>query len=254
MPKALITGAARGIGAATARALADGGWDLVLFDHCADNAALSYSLATEADLHAVANTTGGTAVIGDVRSLADLRNAVDTAGTLDAAIGVAGVLSGGAPLWEITDEAFDTQIDVNLRGVANLARAAVPAILDRPAPRSGRFVATGSAIALKATPRLAAYAASKAGVVGLVRSLAADLGNTGVTANVVEPGTTNTSLLAPSQAVYELSDPSELVEQHIHQRVLDPSEIAATIAWLCSPAAQSITGAVIPVDGGFSAR
>ena len=254
MPVALITGAARGIGAAVADALADSGWDLVLFDRCADDDGLAYSLASPAELDAVAARTGGTPVHGDVRSIADLESAVSGLDALDAAVAAAGVLVGGSPLWEEEPAALELQLAVNLGGVANLAHVAVPRLLARTEPRRGRFVAIGSATSAKATPRLAGYAASKAGVATLVRSLAAELAGTGVTANVVEPGTTATALLEPSQNVYELPDASGLVAQQIDERVLQPAEVAAGVAWLCSAQSSGVNGAVLPVDAGFSAR
>ena len=84
-------------------------------------------------------------------------------------------------------------LDVNLGGVLALARAAIPALLRRPAPRSGRFLAVASAAATRGLPMLAAYCAAKAGVAGLVRALAVELADTGVTANAVSPGSTDTA-------------------------------------------------------------
>ena len=81
----------------------------------------------------------------------------------------------------------------------------------------------------------------------------ADLGGSGVTANVIQPGSTGTALLERSAEVYGLDDPAEFASHHLDERVLDPAEIAAAIVWLCSPAAAAITGTALPVDGGMTA-
>ncbi len=262
-PVALVTGAGRGIGAATAKALGDQGWDVVLVDACADNPALEYAMCSRAELDAAAEACGGIAVVADVRHADQLRAAVDTAqeqfGRLDAAVAAAGVIVGGEPAWKITDDRWDALFDINVKGVLNLARASVPLLTDASGhalggPQGGRFIAISSGIALKASPKLAAYSASKAAVIGLVRGLAADLANTGVTANVVQPGTTDTSSLPPSAKVYDLADANEFTQHHIDNRILDPSEVAAAIAWLASPGSSAINGAVVPVDAGMTAR
>jgi len=258
VPVALITGAARGIGAAAAEALAAQGWNLVLVDVCGNDPAVGYPLASREELEASAQRCGGEAVVGDVRSAADLGRAVDVAverfGGLDAAVGVAGVLIAAGRVWEMPERQWQTTLDTNLTGTLNLARAAVPAMLDRPAPRSGRFVAVSSAPALKAVPRLAAYSASKAGVIGLVRGLAADLADTGVTANAVLPGSTDTMLLRHSAEIYGIDAPTRFADHHIDHRIVGPGEVAAAVAWLCSPASSALTGAVIPADAGMTAR
>ncbi len=258
MPVALITGAARGIGAAAAEALAAQGWSLVLVDLCGNDPAVGYPLANREELEASAQLCGGEAVVGDVRSAADLARAVDVAverfGGLDAAVGVAGVLIAAGRAWEMPDEHWHTVLDTNLTGTFNLARAAVPALLARPAPRSGRFVAVSSAAALKATPRLAAYSASKAGVIGLVRGLAADLADTGITANAVLPGSTETMLLSHSAEIYGIDDPTRFADHHVDHRIIRPDEVAAVVAWLCSEASGALTGAAVPADGGMTAR
>ena len=260
-PVAVVTGAGRGIGAAVARQLAASGWRLVLVDRCADEPMLTYPLATEAELDAVAAACGGAghavACVGDVRSVADLCGAVDTAtaafGGLDGAVAVAGVLHGGRTVWDEDDATWDVLLDVNVRGVWNLARAAIPAMLARPEPRHGRFVAVASVAGLQGMPLLAVYNASKSAVVGLVRGIAADLGASGITANTVCPGTTRTALLAPSAAVYGLEDAEEFAVHHQIQRLLEPDEVAAAVAWLCSESASGLTGAAVPVDGGMTA-
>jgi NAD(P)-dependent dehydrogenase (short-subunit alcohol dehydrogenase family) len=99
---------------------------------------------------------------------------------------------------------------------------------------------------------LAAYCAAKAGVAGLVRALGAELGDTGVTANAVSPGSTDTPILAESARLYGLDDVGTFAAQQPVRRLLDPREIAEVIAFLAGPSSGAMTGAVVPVDGGLS--
>jgi SDR family mycofactocin-dependent oxidoreductase len=259
---ALITGAARGIGAATVRALVAQGWAVLAVDRCADDPALPYRLASRDELDEVvakASAAGpGTALthVADVRDETALTAAVAAAetrwGGLDAAVAVAGVIAGGVPLWEMPADQARAVLDTDLGGVINLARAAIPALLRRPAPRSGRFLAVASAAATRGLPMLAAYCAAKAGVAGLIRALAAELGDTGVTANAVSPGSTDTPILAESARLYGLPGPSAFAVQQPVRRLLAPDEVAAALAWLAGETSGGITGAVIPVDGGLA--
>jgi NAD(P)-dependent dehydrogenase (short-subunit alcohol dehydrogenase family) len=102
-------------------------------------------------------------------------------------------------------------------------------------------------------PLLSAYAAAKAACAAYVRALAADLAGTGVTANVVCPGSTRGVMLDASARVYDLPDQESFAPQHLLRRLLEPDEVAASIAWLCSPAASGITGVVLPIDAGLTA-
>ena len=257
-PVALVTGAARGIGAATVDALVSDGWRVVATDACGSGAATSYRQPTEADLRAVVSTheSAAEAHVLDVRDgtavAAVVSDVVDRHGRLDCLVAAAGIVAGGVPLWEIADEEWAAVLDTDLTGVWHTVRAAAPHILTAPGP--GRVVVVASAGGSLGLRHMGAYAAAKHGVIGLVRSLAADLAGTGVTANAVSPGSTRTPILDASAAIYGLDDPSEFV---VHQeplgRLIEPAEVAATIAWLCSDAAAAITGAVVPVDGGMTA-
>src|SRR6202044_3567440 len=150
---------------------------------------------------------------------ADMRAAVDEAvthfGGLEAAVAAAGVISGGSPAWEIPDAQWDVQFDVNVNGVRRLAAAAVPALLTAPKPRQGRVVAVSSTAGVLGLPRLSAYSASKHAVIGYVRSLAADLAGSGITANVVCPGSTRGPMLDASAAGYDLPPTDEVARHHL---------------------------------------
>jgi SDR family mycofactocin-dependent oxidoreductase len=255
---ALVTGAARGIGAATVAALAADGWRVVASDRCADDPALPYALGTRAALDQVAAAAreAVVAVEADVRDPAALAAAVTLAeqrwGGLDAAIAVAGVIAGGVPAWQVPAAQEQAVLDTDLGGVLNLARVAVPALLRRPEPRSGRFLAVASAAATRGLPMLAAYCAAKAGVAGFVRALAAELGGSGITANAVSPGSTATPILDESARLYDLPDAGSFAQQQPLGRLLRPAEVAAVLAFLAAEGAGGITGAVIPVDGGLA--
>jgi SDR family mycofactocin-dependent oxidoreductase len=255
---ALVTGAARGVGAATVAALAAGGWRVIAADRCADDAALPYPLGTRADLDRVVAAAGDGVVgwVADARDPGALAAAAGEAerrwGGLDAAIAVAGVIAGGAPAWEVPAGREQALLDVNLGGVLNLARAAVPALLRRPVPRRGRFIAVASAAATRGLPMLAAYCAAKAGVAGFIRALAAELGGTGVTANAVSPGSTATAGLDESARLYSLPAAESFAGQQPLGRLLRPEEVAAVIAFLAGDGASGMTGAIVPVDGGLA--
>jgi SDR family mycofactocin-dependent oxidoreductase len=257
-PVAVVTGAARGIGAATVDRLVADDWRVVAVDVCADDPGLEYRLATAVDLDDLRRRHGPKVqtMVGDVRSQSDMDAAVATAvrefGGLTAAVGVAGVLNGGTPLWETSDERWNVQFDVNVGGIRHLATAAVPVLLEAAKPRPGRVVAVASAAGLLGLPRLAGYSASKHAVIGLVKALAADLAGTGITANAVCPGSTRGPLLDASAAVYQLSSAEEFARQQLVERLLEPDEPAALIAWLCGSGASGVTGAALSVDGGLT--
>ncbi|MEM8904534.1 MAG: mycofactocin-coupled SDR family oxidoreductase [Actinomycetota bacterium] len=255
---AIVTGAARGIGSATARFLAADGWRLGLVDICTDDPVLAYSLGTKDELDGTAAACGPDPVVvaADVRDPAAIADAVaqvvDRFGRVDAAISAVGAIAGGPMGWQTDDEVWAAMIDINLTGVWNLVRAAVPALLDvDEAEREGRLVVVSSAAGTYGLPQLAAYSAAKHGVNGLVKALAAELAASGVTVNAVSPGSTATPMLDASASVYDLPAAIEFAQHQRIGRLLEPEEVAAAIVWLCSGAASGVTGAVLPVDGGF---
>jgi len=259
---ALVTGAARGIGAATVRGLVEAGWAVVAVDRASDDPRLPYAMGTAEELDETAAAAGrvgpGSAVahVADTTDPVALGAAVAVAeqrfGGLDAVIAVAGVIAGGAPLWEMPEEQLRAVIDVDLLGPVTAARVGIPALLRRPAPRDGRFIAVASAAATRGLPGLAAYCAAKAGVAGLVRALAADLRGTGLTATGVSPGSTTTAMLDESARLYRLDSLETFADQPPIERLLDPAEVAAALVWLAGPFSGAVTGAVLSVDGGLA--
>jgi SDR family mycofactocin-dependent oxidoreductase len=248
---ALVTGAARGIGAATVSRLVTDGYRVVALDSCE-----GAPLATRADLDVLASAGGDKVlpVVADVRDRAALdaavATAVDTWGHLDVAVAAAAVIRGGRPLWETPEEDLDVLWDVAAKGVWNTAAAAVPAMLNGPHPQVCRFVAVASAAGTHGLYRLAAYNAAKHAVVGLVKGLAADLVGTGVTASAVSPGSTDTDMLRATADLYGVSI-AELAEHQLIRRMIDPADIAAAIAFCASPAGGVVNGTILHADGGF---
>jgi SDR family mycofactocin-dependent oxidoreductase len=255
---AIVTGAARGIGAATVDALVNENYRVVAVDRCRDLPDVPYAMATRADLDAVVARHGDSVLglVGDVRSATDMQLAVETAtrhfGRLDAVVACAGVLGAGGPLWEVSDAAWDAVWSVNVLGTRRLIEAAAPKLISNGKDANGRIVAVASAAGSTGLLHLASYSAAKHAVVGLIRGVAMDLAPYGVTANAVSPGSTRTAILEASAKVYDLESVEVFAAQQPIGRLLEPSEIANAIVWLCSSASSAITGADVAVDGGMT--
>jgi SDR family mycofactocin-dependent oxidoreductase len=258
---ALVTGAARGIGAAAVAELCRLGYAVTALDVCSGEdvpTGVSYPMARPDDLDKLAREFPDRvlAVESDVRDREALESAVAATlarfGRLDAAVAAAGVVVGGLPQWETPDEHLRTLIDINVLGVWNTAAATIPVMLTGDAPSHCRFVAIASTAGERGLFKLTGYNASKHAVIGIIRGLAADLVGTGVTAVAIAPGSTRTFMLSATADLYETT-PQELASHQAIRRLIEPEEIAATIALCCSPAGAVLNGSVVRADGGFGA-
>ncbi|WP_020499237.1 mycofactocin-coupled SDR family oxidoreductase [Sciscionella marina] len=249
---AIVTGAARGIGAATVARLAADGYQIMAVDSCEGP-----PLASRAELDALtaAHSDNVVAHIADVRDRSALAKAVTRTlehwHRLDVVVACAAVMRGGAPLWETPDTDLDLLWEVDAKGVWNTAATTVPAMLTGPDPSGCRFVAIASAAGTHGMFHLAAYNAAKHAVVGIVKGLAADLVATGVTACAVSPGSTNTPMLQTTADLYSVTI-DELTDHQLIRQPIDPAEIADTIALCASPAGRVLNGSVVHADGGFA--
>ncbi|CAB4936029.1 unannotated protein [freshwater metagenome] len=261
---ALVTGAARGIGSATVDRLCDQGYSVLAVDSCAADGAdrpdgVEYALADPADLADLERRHPGQVItrIVDVRDgdalVAAAALAVERFGRLDAAVAAAAVIVGGRPLWETPISHVRTLLDVDVVGVWNTAAAAIPHMLAGPAPDGCRFVAVASAAGSEGLFHLAAYNAAKHAVIGITRGLAADLVGTGITAVSVSPGSTRTPMLAATAGLYGIDDVEHFANSQLLHRLLDPRELAATIAFCCSVEGAVLNGSVVSATGGFTA-
>jgi 3-oxoacyl-[acyl-carrier protein] reductase len=246
---AIVTGAASGMGRATAHLLADEGVRVVVADLGADRVA---SVVDE--INAVHGADAAVGVECDVASHDQLKRLVaatlEWAGGLNIVVNNAGV-SLINTAFQPEDE-FETNwaqtLDINLTAHARLIRLAIPHLIESG---SGRIINIASTEAMVTTAGLAAYAATKAGVVGLTKSFAVELGRHGVTVNCICPGPIDTGMTAGIDAEAKATYARRRVPL---RRYGDPEEVAHMTVNLCLPASSFVNGAAIPVDGGMSIR
>ncbi len=236
---ALVTGASRGIGAAVAAALAAEGWPVGVSYRSGADAADAVVEGIEAK--------GGRAIaiqadVSEPDAADHLLGAVEECfGPVLVLVNNAGVREDGLAL-EIGDEAWDRVLDTNLSGAFRLTRRALRPMLKA---RFGRIVNVASVVGQRANPGQANYAASKAGLIGMTRTVSAEVARRGVTVNAVAPGLVETDLTEDV--------PDDLLESIPARRAGTPEEVAACVRFLASEEAGYVTGVTLAVDGGMSA-
>ena len=225
---ALVTGGNRGIGLACATALADAGHAVAVTSRSDDVGGFTTVRCDQTDAAAV------DAAVAEVE---------ERLGPIGVVVANAGITRDGLAL-TMSDDAFTSVLDANLVGTFRVVRRCAKGMLRA---RWGRIVLIGSVVGLTGGGGQVNYAASKAGLVGMARSLARELGSRSITANVVAPGFVETDMTAA------LGDDrkAQILAQVPLARLASPAEVAGVVAFLASDAAAYITGAVVPVDGGL---
>ncbi len=257
---AFITGAARGQGRTHAVRLAEEGADVVISDICGRVATNGVAPATPDDLAETVRLVEktGRRVISrqaDVRDLGALESLADQAvselGGIDIVVANAGILSWGNA-WELSTEAWNELIDINLTGVFHTVRATVPHMIR--AKKGGSIILTSSSAGLKGQPFTLAYTAAKHGVVGITRGLANELGEYDIRVNSIHPAGVETEMMNVN-GLFQMIQAKATTLGPVFMNTLPhesmkPEAVSAVVAFLASDDARYLTGAQIPVDLG----
>lgn len=237
---ALVTGASRGIGRAIALRLAEDGANVaVIYAGSADKAEAVVNEITALGVNAKAyrcNVADSTAVNETVKAV------TNDLGKIDILVNNAGITRDGLML-RMKDEDFDAVLDTNLKGAFNMIRACYSGFIRK---KSGRIINISSVSGIMGNAGQANYSASKAGVIGLTKSVARELASRGITCNAVAPGFIQTDMTE------NLGDNNPLLNSIPLGRMGKPEDIAAVVAFLASDSAAYITGEVLKVDGGLA--
>ncbi len=234
---AIVTVAATGIGEAIAERLAHAGAVVAIADLNLSNAE---KVAARLGLGAFATRTDVSSVESVSESVAQV---IERTGRIDILVNNAGIAGPAAPVWEQTNEAWQIAIAVNLSSVFYFCRAVIPHMRSR---RYGRIVNIASIAGKEGNPRMAPYSATKAGVIGLTKSLAKEVATEGICINAVSPAVVQTKILeqlTPEQISY-------MTERIPMQRTGKPAEIAAVVHFLASPDSSFVTAQCYDASGG----
>ncbi|MFH1937639.1 MAG: 3-oxoacyl-ACP reductase family protein [Bacteroidota bacterium] len=237
---AIVTGGSLGIGAAIALKLAE----------CGANVAINYRKHKEEAEEVInkINSLGskGLLVQADISNFEDaakmIKTVTDAFGKLDILVNNAGINWDGV-IWKMTEEQWDSVLDINLKGYFNYIRAVAPLFRDQ---QSGKIINVTSINGLRGKFGQSNYSASKAGIIGLTKTVARELGKYGVNVNAVAPGLIETDMMKNADE----SVRAAALEDIVLKRIGMPDDIANVVAFLCSDLARHITGEVIKVDGG----